>query len=387
MATATNHQQLPVTTIADDDDVEEMSCDSEGGGSSAAIPASTLKIPAAGAGIPTMKGVPRSKRKLQKHLRSSGQAYISRTGKLIPAKQVAEELCQCPQKCEERVSIALRERLFEHFYGLGDSDAQNAFLRQHMDVRARLTMPQLTPISPSINNNNNSSLVNFNGIPTLSASAGVGTGKAPRRITCKYLVPMLPSHTEKIDVCQKAFVSAFVITTKRVRLQREKLISSMGLNSYGNARNPKPASPTENFYTQVNNIILSNHNNINNSMFMMQQSSASSMKLAEALQMKLPPHVEIERCDNGINTNVNGMKRIADGNGFVQMKQPAAKRCRRQLIDDPLLPFGLLVPDGVTIAPVFGIGAVDYGRDIDIVNNFFSNQLWKPEYILGTTYS
>lgn len=35
------------------------------------------------------QGIPKSKRKLQKHLRSAGLAYISRTGKLIPAKQVA----------------------------------------------------------------------------------------------------------------------------------------------------------------------------------------------------------------------------------------------------------------------------------------------------------
>lgn len=35
------------------------------------------------------KGIPKSKRKLQKHLRSAGLAYISRTGKLIPAKTVA----------------------------------------------------------------------------------------------------------------------------------------------------------------------------------------------------------------------------------------------------------------------------------------------------------
>lgn len=35
------------------------------------------------------QGIPKSKRKLQKHLRSAGLAYISRTGKLIPAKKVA----------------------------------------------------------------------------------------------------------------------------------------------------------------------------------------------------------------------------------------------------------------------------------------------------------
>lgn len=35
------------------------------------------------------KTISRSKKKLQKHLRNSGLAYISRTGKLVPAKRVA----------------------------------------------------------------------------------------------------------------------------------------------------------------------------------------------------------------------------------------------------------------------------------------------------------
>lgn len=39
------------------------------------------------------KSAPRSKRKLQKHLRSAGLAYVSRTGKLIPAKKVAGKGC------------------------------------------------------------------------------------------------------------------------------------------------------------------------------------------------------------------------------------------------------------------------------------------------------
>lgn len=43
--------------------------------------------------------VPKSKRKLQKHLRSAGLAYISRTGKLIPAKKVAGELKKSIVKC------------------------------------------------------------------------------------------------------------------------------------------------------------------------------------------------------------------------------------------------------------------------------------------------
>lgn len=47
--------------------------------------------------------------------------------------------------------------------------------------------------------------------------------------------------------------------------------------------------------------------------------------------------------------------------------------------DNPLLPYGIVLPEGITIAPV--TQNADHVRDIAIVNNFFSNQLWKPEYI------
>ncbi|XP_018336770.1 uncharacterized protein LOC108745163 [Agrilus planipennis] len=255
------------------------------------------------------KNIPKSKRKLQKHLRSAGLAYISRTGKLIPAKKVSDELCQCPQKCDDRVPLEIRQRLFSHFYGLGDTDRQNKFLRQHMDVRARNhVVPETT--TPS--------------------------GRSPRRITCKYLLPLFPSE-DTVEVCQKAFVSAFVITTKRVRLQREKLISSLGLNSYSHSRSSKSASSPEN-----------------------QSTSDSSFSTSY-------------QGENIINTE-NGGTIIISSQGM----DPNSKKA----MDNPLIPFGLLLPEGVTIVPVIG---PDHDRDIAIVNNFFSNQLWKPEYI--GTYS
>lgn len=201
--------------------------------------------------------------------------------------------------------MEIRERLFSHFYGLGDPDLQNAFLRDHMDVRARPHVPE-----------------------TLTTNTGTGPGRSPRRITCKYLVPLLPSTEETVEVCQKAFVSAFVITTKRVRLQREKLISSLGLNSY--AKNGSKTTNTT-VHTHIQEAIRAEDDDEED-----EDDSASNM------------------CDT-------------------------AKR----MVDDPLLPLGLLVPEGVTIAPV--VATPDHDRDIAIVNNFFSNQLWKPEYI--GTYS
>ncbi|XP_056636992.1 uncharacterized protein LOC130445411 [Diorhabda sublineata] len=275
------------------------------------------------------RGIPKSKRKLQKHLRSAGLAYISRTGKLIPAKKVAEELCQCPHKCDSNVPMEARQHLFNHFYGLGEADLQNKFLRQHMDLRARLNIPETST-----------------------------SGRPPRRITCKYLVPLLPS-AETVEVCQKAFVSAFVITTKRVRLQREKLIASLGLNSYSSHNRSK----------NNNNTTMKNNNK--------SQSDIPSQSTDCDLFNYLPLPLKLMKLPSTTAAADEG----TDGGGnTVTAKVPLrVKSNRKQLIDNPLIPFGILVPDGVTIAPV--IATPDHDRDIAIVHNFFSNQLWKPEYI------
>ncbi|XP_045462625.1 uncharacterized protein LOC123672535 [Harmonia axyridis] len=296
------------------------------------------------------QGIPKSKRKLQKHLRSAGLAYISRTGKLIPAKKVAEELCQCPQKCDERVPREARERLFYHFYGLGEADAQNHFLRQNMDLRARMNIPESTE-----------------------------SGRPPRRITCKYLVPLLPS-MDHVEVCQKAFVSAFVITTKRVRLQREKLISSLGLNSYSShnrsaksqaASPPPPQPPVE-----------TNNNNVKRITQMPSTPSAVRQQELQDQQERtckiLRQQEDSEMPDAGEDNEPKNFQM-----SFIQQLRGTQKRKIKQLVDNPLIPLGLFLPDGVTIAPV--TVTADHDRDIAIVNNFFSNQLWKPEYI--GTYS
>lgn len=84
------------------------------------------------------------------------------------------------------------------------------------------------------------------------------------------------------------------------------------------------------------------------------------------LTLKLP-HQQAETTDTG-------------GEESKETKVPLHINQRsRHLIDNPLIPFGILLPEGVTIAPV--IATADHDRDIAIVHNFFSNQLWKPEYI------
>lgn len=253
---------------------------------------------------------------------------------------VLEELCQCPQKCDERVPFEKRDILFHHFYGLGDADLQNNFLRKHMDVKPRNNIPETTP-----------------------------SGRSPRRIACKYLIPLLPSN-ETTEVCQKAFVSAFVISTKRVRLQREKLISSMGLNSYSSQRNLK--SPSENNKLQMAIQQQHHHHQFNMNKNTTQQYNTN--KTISTKSFTLPSECYLSHIDDrGIDDD--------DDEDFRDDYYDTSKR--RLLVDDPLIPFGLVVPEGVTIAPV--TATPDHDRDIAIVNNFFSNQLWKPEYI--GTYS
>lgn len=65
--------------------------------------------------------------------------------------------------------------------------------------------------------------------------------------------------------------------------------------------------------------------------------------------------------------------------GDKNENSPKDKSKNGRLMDNPLIPMGLLLPEGVTIVPV--TASPDHIRDITIVNNFFSNQLWKPEYI------
>lgn len=230
-----------------------------------------------------------------------------------------------------------RERLFYHFYGLGEADAQNHFLRQNMDLRARMNVPESTE-----------------------------SGRPPRRITCKYLVPLLPT-MDHVEVCQKAFVSAFVITTKRVRLQREKLISSLGLNSYSShnrsTKNQRPSPPP----VETNNNVVKKITQLPSTPTLSHQQKTSPVVLSDE---EMP---EAEEDNEPKNFQMS----------FIRQLRGHQRKNIRNLVDNPLIPLGLFLPDGVTIAPV--TVTADHDRDIAIVNNFFSNQLWKPEYI--GTYS
>lgn len=213
---------------------------------------------------------PKWDRKEQIKMRYSGQEYVSKSGKVIPAKKQPELICTCPQKCGDKISQDARERLFKEFYALSDHALQNRFLQAHIEIRAvqRKYWRQ---------------------------QQRTASGRSQRRVSCKYQVPLIQSASDVtfdgrtkpgipiVEVCQKAFMNVYAITEKRVRIQRERLIvqaqefaaansesplqpmDSLSLLAQRTATNKLSPRGGENFYQQKQDPVASRINSYGNS--------------------------------------------------------------------------------------------------------------------------
>ncbi|KAK9502468.1 hypothetical protein O3M35_011244 [Rhynocoris fuscipes] len=165
-------------------------------------------------------------------LNSNTSAEIKQLNKTL-TKKPPDILCNCPQKCDQRVPQEVRSSLYKEFCSLGDHLRQNTYLQSFIEMRSVYKR-------------------------LWSEEERVG-GRLQRRVSCKYKIPMqLPNNrlnaTElsrsapristnskgqatimvgvkeairTIEVCQKAFMNVYGITEKRIRLQREKLIARL----------------------------------------------------------------------------------------------------------------------------------------------------------------
>ncbi|XP_034230868.1 uncharacterized protein LOC117639379 [Thrips palmi] len=181
----------------------------------------------------TLEGLdfwPKWDRKEQIKMRYSGQEYVSKSGKVIPAKKQPELICTCPQKCGDKITQEQRERLFKEFYALSDHALQNRFLQAHIEIRAvqRKYWRQ---------------------------QQRTASGRSQRRVSCKYQVPLIQSVSDVtfdgrtkpgipiVEVCQKAFMNVYAITEKRVRIQRERLI--VQAQEFAAANGESPLQPMD----------------------------------------------------------------------------------------------------------------------------------------------
>ncbi|XP_025413031.1 uncharacterized protein LOC112685391 isoform X1 [Sipha flava] len=169
--------------------------------------------------------------------------------KLKESKTQPDTLCQCPQKCSERVPQRSKDELFKMFGEMDNDDVQNKFLQKFIEAR------------PVANR--------------LFSKETTANGKLLRRIHCKYRIPSIVpedfmlnincdsdkdeesdfdetssvtsmdskeendktlesdstetsrkslSRYNCVDVCQKAFLNLFGLSDKRLKTVRELLI-------------------------------------------------------------------------------------------------------------------------------------------------------------------
>ncbi|MPC27382.1 hypothetical protein E2C01_020553 [Portunus trituberculatus] len=97
-----------------------------------AIPVSLEAQPQKRYGKKKTSGTERTSTKLsRKHCRNRGEAYVSASGKFVPAKKYMEHDCQCRNKCLTKLgTMTDREAVFRRFWDIGDFGKQNAHLAQ-----------------------------------------------------------------------------------------------------------------------------------------------------------------------------------------------------------------------------------------------------------------
>ncbi|XP_050543670.1 uncharacterized protein LOC126906828 [Daktulosphaira vitifoliae] len=189
---------------------------------------------------------PGDKRKLSPDLNLESNNL---TKKFKDSKTQPDNLCQCPQKCSERVPQKSKDELFKMFVEMENEDIQNKFLQKFIEAR------------PVANR--------------LFSKETTANGKLLRRIHCKYRIPSIitddfltsincdsdkdddsdfdetssvtsmesKEDSDKllendsiessrkslgryncVDVCQKAFLNLFGLSDKRLKTVRELLI-------------------------------------------------------------------------------------------------------------------------------------------------------------------
>ncbi|XP_071769027.2 uncharacterized protein LOC139922408 [Centroberyx gerrardi] len=69
----------------------------------------------------------------RKRLRSLGQSYVNSKNVLVPGRRLKEKNClSCRFKCSVNIPESEREKIFAHFWGMGDSAKQKSFIIDHV---------------------------------------------------------------------------------------------------------------------------------------------------------------------------------------------------------------------------------------------------------------
>ena len=160
----------------------------------------------------------RNRRKARK---DSGKSYKTCSGERRGRKQPPLALrCRCQHHCASRLSLAERKRIFDDFYELGDSDAQNKYLFGLLE-RSSPKQRRLR-----------------------------GTSGQPRSNTYCYFVRI--SSGDRLKVCKQAFCLLHAIGKRRVEVLCEKLTSGVLMSRDSRGRHStRPRNIPEDLRVQV----------------------------------------------------------------------------------------------------------------------------------------
>ena len=73
------------------------------------------------------------KQSIRKRLRNSGLAYTAANGKCIERKKMMMHTCgECANKCNEKLTLEMREHIFANYWGMADYSRQRDFICSHV---------------------------------------------------------------------------------------------------------------------------------------------------------------------------------------------------------------------------------------------------------------
>lgn len=291
---------------------------------------------------------------------------------------IPEKLCTCQQKCTERVTPELIKRVCVYFKSIPERNQQYKYLASLIQFKSKHY------VATDVKTTNTGRRFRQTGfryyVPILSdddlkrqaqqreeLKMKMAAHMGERMIDPNFKVnPWLgvdPRYFEKemvvdpnwdhVEVCLRAFVTIHLMSEKRVIITRQTRRLQ---------KNVKCSKP------------LPSHANLVVEQEIRKKYNWDEEETAEAEDEK--------ECD------IDDVLR--DVREWMAEQASQAQKFSYPVNPKTLLPVGLVLPASVTCMPVFPKGTPpkpylpqDQDRDVDIVSNFFSHQLWKPEYIGG----
>lgn len=299
---------------------------------------------------------------------------------LLDGEVIPERLCSCQQNCTERVTEELIKKVCVYFKSIVERNQQYKYLASLIQFKAKHnTIDHKSPPAP---------------------------GKKFRQTGFRYFVPIISDEELKTHVEFKTELRQQIMTV--MGEQGAKAFKICGQDAWSSSaghNQPRPAvvNPTWDHVEVCLRAFVSIHLMSEKRVIITRQ----TRKLQKHVKCSkpLPSHANLAaeqgakkkyEWDNEESYEAEDDKEcdiedvLRDVRVWMAEQADQARKATYPVNPRTMLPVGLVLPASVTCMPVYPKGAApkpylpqDQDRDVNIVSNFFSHQLWKPEYIGG----